>query len=294
MPRPYPSSVARSKLIRISPWHMRNLGLAYSAVGESVLSAESTTRAWQLRERVSERERFFIDFTYDRQVTGNLEKAYQTLELWLQTYPRGREPPDPQDLLAGLSTHGTGRFERAIEAAQKKSRPIPTSSSGMAIWRPAISSWTASPKPRARFSEPPSASWRTPTLLSDPIQHRVLEGRQGPDGSDSGSGQGQAWSGTLRWRTREALALARSGRLQLARRSSSRAVDLALQEGGREEAASYQAARAVWEAVCGNAAEAKRNAIGGAGAFERPRCRIRRRPCPGSFGRLLSIASARR
>ena len=59
----------------------------------------------------------------------------------------------------------------------------------------------------------------------------------------------------------EALALARSGRLQAARRSSSRAVDLALQEGEREAAASYQAARAVWEAVCGNAAEGKRNAM---------------------------------
>ena len=59
----------------------------------------------------------------------------------------------------------------------------------------------------------------------------------------------------------EALALARSGRLQAARRSSSRAVDLALQEGNREAAASYQAARAVWEAVCGNAAEGKRNAM---------------------------------
>ena len=72
-----------------------SLGLAYSAVGESVLSAESTTRAWQLRDRVSDRERFFIDFTYDRQVTGNLEKAYQTLELWLQTYPRGGATKSP-------------------------------------------------------------------------------------------------------------------------------------------------------------------------------------------------------
>ena len=59
----------------------------------------------------------------------------------------------------------------------------------------------------------------------------------------------------------EALALARSGRLQLARQSSSRAMDLARQEGGREAAASYQAARAVWEAVCGNAAEGKSNAM---------------------------------
>jgi tetratricopeptide (TPR) repeat protein len=59
----------------------------------------------------------------------------------------------------------------------------------------------------------------------------------------------------------EALILARSGHLQAARRVSSRAVDLAAQEGDHEAAASYQAVRAVWEAVCGNAAEAKKNAM---------------------------------
>ena len=59
----------------------------------------------------------------------------------------------------------------------------------------------------------------------------------------------------------EALALVRSGRLQAARRSSSRAVDLALQEEESDSAASYRAARAVWEAVCGNAAEGRRNAV---------------------------------
>ncbi len=69
------------------------LGFSYGGIGESVLSAESTTRAWQLRDHASDRERFFIDFTYHRQVTGNLEKAFQTLELWAQTYPRGAEPP---------------------------------------------------------------------------------------------------------------------------------------------------------------------------------------------------------
>jgi eukaryotic-like serine/threonine-protein kinase len=95
------------------------LGLEYSERGESVWSAESTAKGWQLRDRVSDQEKFFIDFTYDRQVTGNLEKAYQTLKLWLRTYPRGEEP-SPLDLLGGLSTHGTGRFQRAIEASQKQ------------------------------------------------------------------------------------------------------------------------------------------------------------------------------
>ena len=58
----------------------------------------------------------------------------------------------------------------------------------------------------------------------------------------------------------EALALARAGRLQAARLLSNRAMDLSLQEGRRETAASYRAARAVWEAVYGNTAEGKRSA----------------------------------
>ena len=85
------------------------LGLWYSSLGESELSAESTRKAWLLRDRVSDRERFFIDFTYDRQVTGNLEKAYQTLELWFQTYPRA-EQPNPQSLFGGIST----RWDRPL------------------------------------------------------------------------------------------------------------------------------------------------------------------------------------
>jgi tetratricopeptide (TPR) repeat protein len=59
----------------------------------------------------------------------------------------------------------------------------------------------------------------------------------------------------------EALALARSGKIDAARRSSNRAVDLAMQQGDRGSAASYRASRAVWEAVFGNAAEARSNAM---------------------------------
>ena len=58
----------------------------------------------------------------------------------------------------------------------------------------------------------------------------------------------------------QALVQARSGHAQLARRLSSRAVDLALQEGGREAAATYQSAAAVWEGLYGNANEARTKA----------------------------------
>jgi eukaryotic-like serine/threonine-protein kinase len=60
------------------------LGIVYSDLGESVLSASSTTEAYRLRDRTSERERFFITALYDRQVTGNLDSALQTIGQWEQ------------------------------------------------------------------------------------------------------------------------------------------------------------------------------------------------------------------
>src|SRR5450631_3585104 len=54
------------------------LGLLYSDIGESVLATESTLKAYQLRDRASDPEKFFITVNYERHVTGNLDKARQT------------------------------------------------------------------------------------------------------------------------------------------------------------------------------------------------------------------------
>ena len=77
---------------------------------------ESTTKAYELRNRASERERFFITAIYDRQVTGNLEKALQTLTSWAQAYPR---EATAHALLAGFSSLGSGQFELSIDEGQK-------------------------------------------------------------------------------------------------------------------------------------------------------------------------------
>jgi hypothetical protein len=58
----------------------------------------------------------------------------------------------------------------------------------------------------------------------------------------------------------QALVAARSGQLLQARELSSRAVNLAQQQGAREAVVTYQAVHAVWEALYGNGAEAKKNA----------------------------------
>ena len=95
------------------------LGITYSDLGESVLSMESTIKAYQLRDRASDRERFFITAMYDRQVTGNLERLQQTYESWAQTYPRD---PEPHGLLSGFAATGSGKFELSIEAGRESYR----------------------------------------------------------------------------------------------------------------------------------------------------------------------------
>ena len=235
------------------------LGHSYSASGGSVLSAENTTKAWQLRDRVSDRERFFIDFLYDRQVTGNLEKAYQTLELWSQTYPRGAVAASPQGLIAGISTQGTGRFERAIQAALGE---IAVDPEGAIPYSTLASAYFFT----GRFPEAESAIQRAfarklemPNLLVFRYNIAVLTGDQEQMDRAVGLAKGNRMAED-RMAHAEALALARSGRLQAARRSSTRAVEVA-QQRERELAAKYAAARAVWEAICGNASEGKTGAM---------------------------------
>jgi hypothetical protein len=54
-----------------------SLGVCYSGTGQRQLSIQSATRAYELRQRTTDRERFFIEYAYDRDVTGDLEKAFQ-------------------------------------------------------------------------------------------------------------------------------------------------------------------------------------------------------------------------
>jgi tetratricopeptide (TPR) repeat protein len=236
-----------------------DLGFSYAAVGESALSAGSATGAWQLRDRVSDRERFYIDFIYDRQVTGNLEKAYQTLELWLQNYP-GQKELNATGFLGGISTHGTGRYQRAIEASQKMIAADPNFRFGyqnIATGYYFLDRFAEAESTLQRVSE---RKLEIPESL--PLRYIIaaLKGDQGQ--MDQAAGRAKGMRQAEHWMAHEeALALARSGRLQAARRSSNRAMDLAVQEGDREMSAAYQAARAVWEAVYGNTGEGNRDTM---------------------------------
>jgi serine/threonine protein kinase/predicted Zn-dependent protease len=85
------------------------LGTAYSNLDDNAMAAEHAKRAYQLRERVTERERFYIDSSYYNMVTGELEKELGVYEQWKLAYPRD---PIPLHKLA-YGDGFLGRYEKA-------------------------------------------------------------------------------------------------------------------------------------------------------------------------------------
>ena len=232
------------------------LGLVYSDIGESVLSTESTSKAYQLRDRASDREKFFITAIYDRQVTGNLEKAQQTCELWAQTYPR---ETGPHGLLSGFIYQGSGEYEKSIEEAKKVIVLDPDHT--LAYVNLAFSYFCLDRLGEAEntIQRASERKLEIPELLLLRYYIAFLKGDKA--GMDQEVARAKGKPGAEDWVSHsEALVLARSGRLQLARRMSRRAADLAQQAGQRERAATFEAAVAVWDAFFGNTPEARQRA----------------------------------
>ncbi len=68
------------------------LGAVYANLDEDNLAEENARKAFDLRERTSEPEKFYITDHYYLDVTGDLQKAIENYELWIQTYPRDWSP----------------------------------------------------------------------------------------------------------------------------------------------------------------------------------------------------------
>jgi serine/threonine protein kinase/Tfp pilus assembly protein PilF len=69
-----------------------SMAVVYGNLGQDGRATEKARKAYELRERVSERERFSIESIYYQLVTGEEDKAAQIYELWQQTYPRDFVP----------------------------------------------------------------------------------------------------------------------------------------------------------------------------------------------------------
>ena len=99
------------------------LGSNYYNLGQTARAAENARKAYELRERVSEREKFYIVSHYEQFVTGNLEETRKTYELWAQTYPHDDTPPGNLGLIYGF----LGDYDKALTASQEELKLSPGS-----------------------------------------------------------------------------------------------------------------------------------------------------------------------
>jgi tetratricopeptide (TPR) repeat protein len=235
---------------------LAGVGFGYSAMGESALARPSIRKAYELRDRVTDVERFYIETLYDRDVTGNLEKEQRTLETWAESYPRdGR----PHSLLGGLATSGTGKSELAIAEADKAIALDPDNAPAysnkafhqLLLNRPDDALLTVG---RAR-----ERNLNFDNLALVPYFVAFLKGPDGELRRTAEEARKDRSTEDIISHV-EALALARAGRLQDARRMAAVPVEVAQRSGRRERAGLFEAARAVWEAFYGNAAAARQSA----------------------------------
>ncbi len=97
------------------------LSLAYFNSGQRSLATETRGKAFALRERVSERERFFISANYYSDTSRETDKAVEVLELWKQTYPRDYFP----HVSLSFRYCESGQCDKAVEEASEAIRLNP-------------------------------------------------------------------------------------------------------------------------------------------------------------------------
>ena len=234
-----------------------SLGRMYGDMGEYVLSAESTSRAYELRDHTSDNEKFFISASYDMQVIGNVDKAQQTCELWVQAYPRTMSP---HAFLSGIIYPVFGKYEKAVEESRKTLDLDPDFAIGynnLALSYAYLGRLGEAGNALQRASE---RKLEIPDFLVERYDLAFLSGDK--PGMEREATLGQRTSGAEDWISdHEAFVLAYSGHLQQARAMSRRAADLAQQSTRQETAALYETGAGLREALFGNASAARRGAM---------------------------------
>jgi eukaryotic-like serine/threonine-protein kinase len=224
-----------------------SLGTSYINLDETSLAAENTRKAYELRARVSGRERFAIESRYYNNVTGDLEKARQTYELWAQTYPRDWSPRNS----LGMLYLNLGQYDKAL-AEFRDSLDLDRSSAS--AYDSLVCGYlylNRLQEARATDKEGQAKTVDSPWLRIDLYQIAFLQN------DSEGMAQQVAWSAgkpgvedvLLAY---EADTAAYFGQLAKARDLSRRAVASAERVQENETAAAYEAEASLTEALFGN------------------------------------------
>jgi eukaryotic-like serine/threonine-protein kinase len=234
------------------------LGLAtsYWNAGDAELAAQNAKKAYELRNRTSERAKLSIETMYEVQVTGNLEEAEETLGLQAQTYPRGGSAFGN----LGVVHTWMGQYDKAIAddlqgLALDPARTINYSNLATAY------------QMANRFEDAHSTvqQARKRNLDSSYLHQReyalaFLRGDSRGMTEQVSWAMGKSGVEDDSFLALEANTEAYWGKLRKARELASRAITSAEQGQDKEGAATHEAVRALWEALFGNPALARKHA----------------------------------
>jgi serine/threonine protein kinase/tetratricopeptide (TPR) repeat protein len=229
------------------------LAVMYGNIGEVTLATENAKRAYELRDRVTEHERLYLEILESSYVTGDLVKDEEGVELLKHTYPREGQNDASADKMA------RGDYQDSITDSQHALQIHRTDSIASGnLWQAyaALNRFDSAKavldQGIANGVDPPALAWFSYMLAflrndADTMQKQValVTGKVGlEDGLLSGQADTEAYH----------------GRLKQAREYSRRAAESARDNGTMEVAAGWVVNEALREAEFGNLAEARRGA----------------------------------
>jgi eukaryotic-like serine/threonine-protein kinase len=233
------------------------LGRMYGDIGESGLAADFTRKAYELRDRTSEPEKYFISTSYHIVVTGNMENAEQSCQLWMQAYPRAMVP---YSFLAGIIYPVSGQYQKALEQGREAVRVNPDSpiaySTLMYSYIPLNRLDEAKAVYRQILEHRLDSTFFQVGLYQIAFLQNDVSAMQQVAASSAGKPAIEDELLGL-----EADTAAYSGRLRDAREFSRRAMDSAQRSGEKESAQTYGALAALRDAIFENSTETEKKPI---------------------------------
>jgi DNA-binding winged helix-turn-helix (wHTH) protein/Flp pilus assembly protein TadD len=228
------------------------LGACYSNLEEPSLAAENARKAYELREHVSEPEKFYIDSHYYDLATGERERARQAYDVWAQTYPQDFEPT----YNLGVIDSNLGRYEKTLEETREALRLDPASAQGYGNVVAAYLALNRLEEARITADEAQVKN------LDSPFMHSLLYQLAFLQNDAAGMARQEAWAAGKPGvedvlQAGQADTAAYSGSLGKARELSRQAVASAERADEKETAAGYEAEAALREALFGNAPKAR-------------------------------------
>ena len=238
-----------------------NFAMAYAALSgtyrnlnEVGRAAENMRKAYELRGKVSERERLFIEATYHLLATGELEKAAQVYEQWQQTYPHWA----PHSNL-GFVYVELGNYEKALDETREAMRLEPNDETNYFNLSQIYANLNRLDDADAVFKEAEKRKLEGEILLQNHYQLAFLKGDTAQMAQLLSAAMGKPGTEDVLLAS-QADTEAWQGKLKHARELTGWAMGSAQRNDAKETAAAYQAAAALREVESGNREQARAEA----------------------------------